>query len=296
MAGLVEQSPIQRESNANWVNNVIIPKLYKKQFPLPRVIQVLYRANTTGIKDQDFKQNYDLLISEERRKKAQIEEVTVSTPQRGDINRALKIVGDENVLLAISPEKLRELKAVKMFITQHIEDHKKWIYIPPAQRVDDLAYTLSHSTEALLKQADNFQQALPVISDFVLLFDALHPYVDGTGRAMRAASNYMAYPFGYQFKYPLSEGHIDIQSKTTKLMLSFEYNVQIEEGYRPDIYPEGYPLDEYKRKQIDLSINYKKLSDSFERIMLQRRENKRLLPFYQQMDSALAEIAVPRNR
>lgn len=294
MAGFVEQSPIQRESNANWVNNVIIPKLYEhnERFPLPRALQVLYRANTLGIRDSDFQQQYKQWIDENGGDKDKSGRVTFMPPLRGHISRTLKAIGDESALRSFSPQKLKEFKAVQLTITKHIYNYEV-VYIPPAQRVDELADTLSHSTEVLLKQAENFQQALPVISDFVLLFDALHPYIDGTGRTMRAASNYMAYPFGYQFNYPLRDGHLDSRSTIVNTIQSFEYNILREEGYNFPIFREGSLIDEH-RKQIDSSINYEKLSDSFEQIMLQRRENKRLLPFYRQMDAALEKIAVPR--
>lgn len=254
MGEFAELPPKTREANQAWIENTIIPHLYENGAPklsFSRVMRILYRAGTTGITDSQFQADF-----------AELGTDAAALPTRGDT------------------------RAKQLLIRRPDDDG---IYIAPFEGVAELTNELASLTETAIKDTSNFEQALPIISDYVLWLDALHPHYDGTGRLLRAGANYLAYPYHQRFAFPLKQGHLDQQSTLVAIMQEFRDWVQAEAGL--PILTQAVLGGTSGR----FNLKPPQLSNQFSSLIQQGRDNPRLLPFYRQMDKALLHLAQPRE-
>lgn len=273
----------KRNSNYEWVNEVVIPRLIEKKLPLTQVIRVLFRAITLGITDSEFRQSIEKEISIELRQAAVDSGVQVSAPQRGDY-RTLKIVPTDGAVSTASPEKIELLKTIFFSINRPNNDG---VYIAPSWKIEELVNELLMGIEAQFLSVETPEEIISMLSEFILLFDALHPFLDGNGRTMRAVSNYLATQLGMRLQFPLQDGHLDSSSRMIDIMNRFRDMVQLQEGY--PILTKALLAGE----KGTITVDHKKLSSDFAKIIADRRKNLELKPLYMEMDQYLMSLLVP---
>jgi hypothetical protein len=285
MSEIAELATDLRLRNKSWMEDIVIPNLYRKSFPLKRVVRTLYRAGTTGISQADYAQRVNSLIHEERREVIQEQGVAIVLPVRGDF-RQLRIVAGSRDPEELDQAVLDEIKSSQLNVSRPKRDG---FYLPPVRMLDRLADELIQSTEVQYANASTVDQAEPKISEFILLFDALHPFFDGNGRAMRATANYLAYKYGYYYDFPLCGGHMDQDSEIVRIMQGFRDVVQVEEGF--PILTDAVLRGEKGK----FYINFVNQSIEFLRIINERRENLKLRPYYRVMDQSLVKLRKQRS-
>ncbi len=271
----------KRDANNTWVQQVIIPALRKKNFSLTRVLRVLYRAQTRGITDTEFKKQFEVLIGEERHRLAAYYLLKVEAPTRGS-TRTLAIIDKGKIPVDITA--LDAIESVELRIQRSNNDG---FYLPPAHRVDHLLQLLASGTEVDLAQASNQEDVIRSISHFALLFDALHPYVDGSGRTMRSAINYLLFPYNLEINFALLNSHADQNQSFVITQREFRDAVQ---------QVEGYPVLTNAVLAGSLGpirIAYHDMSQKFAQIIHQKRNIPTLQPFYQQADFQLSQMSQP---